>query len=60
MAIFPGHKQGRNPGQRYIRVALVHEPATTAAALQRMADVLNPLADRREPGVAGTETRVGA
>jgi aspartate/methionine/tyrosine aminotransferase len=53
-------EQGRNPGQRYIRVALVHDPATTAAALQRMADVLNPLADRREPGVAGTETRVGA
>jgi N-succinyldiaminopimelate aminotransferase len=52
--------QGRNPGQRYIRVALVHDPATTAAALERMADVLNPMADRREAASSGTEARVGA
>jgi N-succinyldiaminopimelate aminotransferase len=51
--------QGRNPGQRYIRVALVHDPATTTAALQRMADVLNPMADRREAASTSPETRVG-
>jgi len=50
--------QGRNPGQRYIRVALVHDPATTTAALQRMADVLNPMADRRESYSSSPETRV--
>jgi aspartate/methionine/tyrosine aminotransferase len=31
---------GVNPGQRYIRVALVYEPATTAEGLRQLADVL--------------------
>jgi hypothetical protein len=31
---------GFNPGQRYIRVALVLEPAEMSAALKRMAPVL--------------------
>jgi aspartate/methionine/tyrosine aminotransferase len=31
---------GENPGQRYIRVALVHDDATIAAAMSRMASVL--------------------
>jgi hypothetical protein len=29
-----------NPGQRYIRVALVYDTETTAAGLRRMRDVL--------------------
>ena len=33
-------ERGVNPGQRYIRVALVYEPATTAAGLRRLAQVL--------------------
>jgi N-succinyldiaminopimelate aminotransferase len=33
-------ERGINPGQRYIRVALVYEPATTAAGLRRLAQVL--------------------
>ncbi len=32
--------RGRNPGERYIRVALVHDEATVAAALARMVRVL--------------------
>lgn len=31
---------GENPGQRYIRVALVHDDATIAAGLERMLNVL--------------------
>jgi N-succinyldiaminopimelate aminotransferase len=31
---------GVNPGQRYIRVALVYEPATTAEGLRQLVDVL--------------------
>jgi aspartate/methionine/tyrosine aminotransferase len=31
---------GVNPGARYIRVAMVHDPATTRTALERMAAVL--------------------
>lgn len=31
---------GANPGARYIRVALVHDPATATAALERIARVL--------------------
>ena len=31
---------GENPGQRYIRVALVHDDATVAAGMQRMLSVL--------------------
>lgn len=31
---------GRNPGQRYIRVALVHGPEVTEAALRRLTDIL--------------------
>lgn len=31
---------GRNPGESYIRVALVHDRATTSTALARMADIL--------------------
>lgn len=31
---------GDNPGQRYIRIALVHDDATVAAGLQRMLSVL--------------------
>jgi aspartate/methionine/tyrosine aminotransferase len=51
---------GRNPGQRYIRVALVHDADTTAAALQRLADVLAPLADRRDAASSSPQARVGA
>lgn len=51
---------GHNPGQRYIRVALVHEPATTAAALQRLAAVLSPLADAGERISSSPQARVGA
>ncbi len=51
---------GHNPGQRYIRVALVHDPATTAAALQRLADVLMPLADAGERISSSPQARVGA
>lgn len=51
---------GQNPGQRYIRVALVHEPAATAAALQRLADVLMPLADAGEKTSSSPQARVGA
>ena len=31
---------GKNPGERYIRVALVHDNATIGAALERMLRVL--------------------
>jgi aspartate/methionine/tyrosine aminotransferase len=33
--------RGANPGGRYIRVALVHAPETTEAALRRLAEVLS-------------------
>ncbi len=33
-------EDGGNPGQSYIRVALVHDPATTADALERMRTLL--------------------
>jgi aspartate/methionine/tyrosine aminotransferase len=35
-----GEAGRENPGQRYIRVALVHDEATTEAALRRLAEVL--------------------
>jgi N-succinyldiaminopimelate aminotransferase len=35
-----GEDGAENPGQRYIRVALVHDEAATAAALGRLAEVL--------------------
>jgi N-succinyldiaminopimelate aminotransferase len=65
-AVLPGaymaraDDSGQNPGQRYIRVALVHDPATTAAALQRLADVLMPLADISERTSSSPQARVGA
>jgi N-succinyldiaminopimelate aminotransferase len=31
---------GSNPGQRYVRLALVHDPATVTAALERVAEFL--------------------
>jgi N-succinyldiaminopimelate aminotransferase len=34
---------GRNPGEGYIRVALVQDPDETAGALRRMAKVLEPM-----------------
>ena len=34
--------EGNNPGARYIRVALVHAPEVTKAALTRLAEVLAP------------------
>ena len=40
---------GFNPGQRYIRVALVLEPAEMTAALKRMAPVLARVADQHRP-----------
>jgi aspartate/methionine/tyrosine aminotransferase len=43
--------QGRNPGAPYIRVALVHPPDVTEAALQRLRAVLAP-----ELGAAATTT----
>lgn len=36
----PGGEGAANPGQRHIRVALVHDLATTEAALRRLAEVL--------------------
>ena len=36
--------QGRHPGQRYIRVALVHEPEAVVEALTRLAGTLAPQA----------------
>jgi hypothetical protein len=36
---------GENPGSRYIRVALVQEPAATAASLDRLVAALG-VADR--------------
>lgn len=42
---------GANPGQPYIRIALVHEPATLAAALARLAETLAaPAAMPGRPG----------
>ncbi|WP_119302402.1 aminotransferase class I/II-fold pyridoxal phosphate-dependent enzyme [Dongia deserti] len=38
---------GMNPGQRYIRVALVLEPAEMSAALKRMAPVLERVVDQQ-------------
>jgi len=46
---------GRNPGSAYIRVALVHSPATTEAALRRLRDVLDA-----ELRAAGATTRTDA
>jgi N-succinyldiaminopimelate aminotransferase len=49
--VLPGAYMGRpddrgvNPGQRYIRVALVYDTETTAAGLRRMRDVLADSAD---------------
>jgi len=45
-------ERGANPGDRYIRVALVHDPETTADGLRRMRRVLaaaDGLAAAREP-----------
>ncbi len=38
-----GPGEGKNPGEPYIRVALVHERARTAAALERISDTLPKL-----------------
>ena len=38
---------GINRGDRFIRVALVHEPATLGPALERMAGILTGPGDRR-------------
>ena len=34
-------EDGVNPGQRYIRVALVYDSATTAAGLRRLRSILS-------------------
>lgn len=47
---------GFNPGARYIRVALVLEPAEMAAALKRMAPVLKRVADTH--GVAQARAKI--
>ena len=44
---------GFNPGQRYIRVALVLEPAEMSAALKRMAPVLARVVEQHN----GAQTR---
>jgi aspartate/methionine/tyrosine aminotransferase len=46
-------ERGANPGQRYMRVALVYDPETTAAGLRRLRDVLRDNADGvvRQPAV---------
>ena len=55
--VLPGAYMGRpdengvNPGQRYIRVALVYDTETTAAGLRRMRQVLSvPAVPARRPG----------
>jgi N-succinyldiaminopimelate aminotransferase len=45
---------GRNPGQRYIRVALVYDAAATADGLERLVRVLAP--DSRQPGGPGARS----
>lgn len=42
---------GQNPGERYIRVALVYDAAATAEGLERLVRVLAP--DRLQPGGLG-------
>jgi len=44
---------GRNPGARYIRVALVQDPEETAGALRRMAKVLEPVVTQSVKRAAG-------
>ncbi|HVO04291.1 MAG TPA: aminotransferase class I/II-fold pyridoxal phosphate-dependent enzyme [Candidatus Cybelea sp.] len=53
-----GDKSGRNPGAAFIRVALVQEPDETAAALRRMARVLEGLmSDAGKRGAAAAAGR---
>ncbi len=49
--------QGYNPGQRYIRVALVLEPDEMAAALKRMAPVLDRVVERHRDSEAAAQPR---
>jgi N-succinyldiaminopimelate aminotransferase len=51
---------GGNPGRPYIRVALVHEPAMAAAALQRLVGVLGGAAERPTSSPSSPEARAGA
>lgn len=54
---------GRNPGAPYIRVALVHDTPTVAAAMQRLAAVLErnaPDEPAAEPAVRASAGRVAA
>ncbi|HEV8388226.1 MAG TPA: aminotransferase class I/II-fold pyridoxal phosphate-dependent enzyme [Dongiaceae bacterium] len=48
---------GFNPGQRYIRVALVLEPDDMAAALKRMAPVLERVAEQHRDSKAAAQPR---
>jgi aspartate/methionine/tyrosine aminotransferase len=48
---------GYNPGQRYIRVAMVLEPDEMAAALKRMAPVLERVVDRHRDSEAAAQPR---
>ena len=64
--VLPGAYMGRpdengvNPGQRYIRVALVYDTETTAAGLRRMQQVLSmPASSARRLG-AGQDGRAQA
>jgi N-succinyldiaminopimelate aminotransferase len=64
--VLPGAYMGRpdedgiNPGQRYIRVALVYDKETTAAGLRRMQEVLStPAASARRLG-AGQDGKAQA
>jgi hypothetical protein len=48
---------GFNPGERYIRVALVLEPDEMAAALKRMAPVLARVVDQYRDSKAAAQPR---
>jgi aspartate/methionine/tyrosine aminotransferase len=48
---------GFNPGQRYIRVALVLEPGDMAAALKRMAPVLERVVEQHRDSEAAAQVR---
>jgi N-succinyldiaminopimelate aminotransferase len=48
---------GNNPGARYIRVAVILEPDEMAAALRRMAPVLEGMIDGKAAKAAGAGGR---
>ena len=50
-------RNGFNPGQRYVRVALVLEPDAMAAALKRMAPILARAVDQHRDSAAAAQPR---